>query len=413
MAFQFGSKSQHWQLPVGLTHYSTYSEMTGDETAELEELAFRHGQYSDSYLVTEPNREFLWSKKNHAVVGFLRVGQSRFLHIAGSVLCAEEAKPAFVRELMEFAKLNKLTILLYHLDERELSVFRENSFQVTRFGVETRIPLAGHSWNGKQYQWVRRQTNFVARQDVVFEELQHQKHDRTDPTWQTVFNELQHVARESLSGRAHCDNIPFFEGQLLQDHLGRRRIFIARAENGRGRIEGFLLCTPMNSGTSWALEMYRKRCDAVKGTVAYLFKHAVETLQEEGCDEVSLCPLPAVNCDEPLAGDSYPVRASLKLWKRFGYALFDINGLLHFKSRFRPEFREMFVCAFPRCGFFNGIRATLAYAVAVGLLNISIPSLLSKLVRWNPKRRTLAAPEIQPAVIAKTEVVPEREAQAA
>ena len=365
-----------------MKHFAAHDQMDARRVRLLEELAYQHGLYFDSYLVTEPNREYLWSSNDRAVVGFARVG--RYLHVVGGVLAHESDKPRMLSELVAFARLNRLTISFFHIEDREIPQFRSMSFQVTKFGVESRVRLAGHTWKGKQYEWVRRQSNYVARHSVVFEEWR--RDDANPQDWSARFAELREVSGSCISGRTLKVEIPFFEGQLLEKHLCRRRVFVARVDGGR--VEGFVICNPIDGGRAWAIEMYRHRLDSVRGTIAYLMYQTIEHLKAEGCDEVSICPIPTIDCESKLPGDSFVVRSALNLWRRFEYALFDMNGIYHFKSRFRPEYRDMFVCAYPK----SNLGATLAYVRLLGIMRFKLADLLKKLFQWSPQRRTLARP---------------------
>ena len=130
--------------------------------------------------------------------------------------------------------------------------------------------------------------------------------------------------------------------------MRRKRIFIARAQAGAGRLEGFLICNPAADGKRWVLEVYRHRPDAVRGTVPFLMHQAMQVLAAEGVDEASLCLIPGLNCAEPLRGDSPLVRRSMVWGTRYFSFIFDAAGLYHFKSRFRPQFENRYVCVFPR-----------------------------------------------------------------
>ncbi len=96
----------------------------------------------------------------------------------------------------------------------------------------------------------------------------------------------------------------FLDGKFDRERLGRKRLFIARSNH---RIEGFLICNPCLDGSQWALDVYRQRGDAVRGTVPFLIHRTLQLLQEEGVQRASLCLIPSLRC-RPISGDSRMIR---------------------------------------------------------------------------------------------------------
>lgn len=378
-----GPEDVGWVCDGGVRIFETHAAMTGDRVRRLEELAFTHGRYSESYLATEPNRSYLWSSCDEGVVGFVREG--KHLLIVGGLLTHESNRARFLHEIRLFAMRSRTRVVFYHVDDRDIPLFEQAGFQITKYGVEARIPLAGHNWHGKSFEWVRRQFNFVSRHGVVCREW---GADELTPTVREQrMAELHEVSAEHIQAKHFRGEIPFFEGRLLEEHLYRRRCFVALADNGAGRVEGFLLCTPIDEGRQWAIEMYRHRQDAVRGVIPFLMHQAIEKFKSEGRDGVSMCPVPAIGCDAKRPGDSFVTRMSLVLWNRMGNGLFDTKGLFHYKSRFRPEFRDIFVCASSPLT----LGSIWAYLKVTRAFDLKFSALLKDLFHLcNPQRRTLA-----------------------
>lgn len=361
--------------------------MDPDRIQLLEELAFRYGRYYDSYLITEPNREYLWSSEDSGVLGYSRRG--RYLNVAGGLICSEYHRAEFLADVVEFARLNHLVISFFSIDETDANLFREMGFQVSRFGVESRIDLDGHEWRGKPYEWVRRQVNFVTRQSVIFEEWDSES--LVDSIDNSRFDELTEISDEHIAGKPQKGEIPFFEGRLLAGHLHRRRVFVARAENGNGRVEGFAICNPMLEGDRWAIEMYRQREDAPRGTIPFLIKQVLDQFRMEGCEQVSICPVPTIGTERTLPGSSLPARIGMYLWSKWGAAIYDCKGLYHFKSRFRPTFTDVYICAYPGSNW----GAVWAYLMTIGTFDVNWGAVWKRLFTFSRQRRTLADPKIE------------------
>lgn len=118
---------------------------------------------------------------------------------------------------------------------------------------------------------------------------------------------------------------------------------------------------------------------------------AMRCMQQEGVSGVSLCLIPCLRCDQPSDGDSRVVRRGLSFWWRYGNWLFDMRGIYHYKSRFRPEFRPLYVAASPRITF-GSMRSCLR---SWEVCRPKPAALLRNIGEWSRKlteRKSLAKP---------------------
>src|SRR5262249_58169779 len=134
--------------------------------------------------------------------------------------------------------------------------------------------------------------------------------------WSRTLAELHEVSAQSLSQKAQAP-MKFFEGQFDDHELGLRRLFVARSDYGAGRVEGLVICNPVRNGSAWATELYRRRTDSVRGTMAFLFHHVMNQLQAEGVRQLGLCLDPGRGCGEARPGDSPVLRHGMQLGDRF------------------------------------------------------------------------------------------------
>ena len=356
-------------VPSGAQFFTDYRDMPLELAARLESLAYRHGRYFDSYIVTEPNRQYFWSAGKDAVIGCTLVG--RYMNIAGGMICSPERRSDFAEELVEFARLNRLTLSFFMLDQDDAELLNAHGFQTTKFGEEATVELRELSWSGKKMEWGRRQVNYVRRHNVEFEELD--LADQSSGSFETSLQELIDLESSHLATKVQKGRIPFFEGSLIPGYLHRRRIFVGRRtmEGGGQRVEGFVVCNPFENGHGWAIEMYRHRPDAVRGTIPFLFHQTISQLKDEGAQYVSLSPVPALRCETPLPDDSPLVRRILSFWYNHWNFVFDVPGIFHFKSRFRPRFSDVHVCVYPKAT----ISSVLAYASCSNTFDIKYTAL--------------------------------------
>ncbi len=330
---------------------------------ELQQFVFSHGQYFDSYLATEPGRLNFWSPTGPGLVSYTRRGKHAL--VGGGLIAPEDHRAELLHEFVEFASKRQLNVFFHNIGDEDLPAFRQLDFQITKWGEEPIIDLGSCTWGGKSFEWVRRQTNFCVRNGLQAFEVFPDTLEREQ--WSRTRSEILEVSAESLSLKAQSDSMKFFEGRIDNHELGLRRLFIARSAYGAGRIEGFLVCNPMREGTMWSTELYRRRLDSVRGTMAFLIHHTLQQLQAEGVTQVGLCLDPGLNCETPHPGDSFLVRRGMQIGNRYLNAVFDVSGLRHFKSRFRPRYENRYVCALPGVT----IGSMLAFASLSGLFKLS------------------------------------------
>jgi phosphatidylglycerol lysyltransferase len=174
--------------------------------------------------------------------------------------------------------------------------------------------------------------------------------------------------------------------------MGRRRLFVARHE---GRIVAFLVCNPGLSGQLWAVETYRHLPDAVRGVIPFCIMKTLRTMKEEGVRYVSLSLIPFLRCETAVHGDSGILRFAANFWWQHLNSIFDMRGIYHFKSRFRPDYREMYLAALPGLS----VQSTLSLALAWKLFQFSPLRWLQRSLarrRVSEQRQKLATPSWRP-----------------
>lgn len=354
-------------VPVVETAVETKTFSIEDATeAELaqwrQDVVFHHGEYFDSYLATEPGRSEFRSSTGEGLISYARRG--RYLVVGGGLIGPDHHRPQLLAEFSTYLKKNKLTAAFHNIADYELPLFREHGYQITKWGEEPIVDLEGLDWKGKPFEWVRRQTNFCRRNGLEFSEVVPSKLDPDE--WSSILSEMLEIAELSIAQKAQ-KQMKFFEGTIGEHEIGRRRVFVARSEEGRGRIEAFVVCTPMRGGEMWATELYRRRPDAVRGTIAFLFQQIFNQMKDEGVRCVGMCLDPALRCWDKLPGDSFLIRMGMTWGECCLGMVFDVIGIRHFKSRFRPRYESRYVCVTPKASIFS----ILAFMHVSGLFAVN------------------------------------------
>jgi phosphatidylglycerol lysyltransferase len=352
-----------------------------------EHHAFTHGKVYDSYFATESGWKQFWSADRSGLVSYRRLG--RYVKVIGGLLAAEEDQPQLLREFIEFTRTHRLTASFFNVTAEDAPLFREHGFEVTKWGEEPLVDLQECSWSGKQFEWVRRQTNFCRRAGISI--IEHRREEMDDVEWNSLIQSLRGISDEQLATKSHSGTISLLEGQLQASGWGRRRLFVAYSSDFPKRIEGFLVVLPMQDGRQWALEMYRHRPDAVRGVVPHLFHVAMMRMKAEGIEVVSLSLIPGLGCEEAIPGDSALTRRALAFSMKHLNFLFDFAGIYHFKSRFRPRYEDRYICALPK----TTLRSSLALFRISGMVTFNFRRVGSSFLQKHFKRSQrahLAAP---------------------
>src|SRR5262249_9912857 len=129
----------------------------------------------------------------------------------------------------------------------------------------------------------------------------------------------------------------------------------------------------------------------VRGTMAFLFRETLDRFQAEGVGRIDMCLDPARHCGQKMEGDSPLVRLGMCWGQSLLNIVFDVPGVRHFKSRFRPQYENRYVCAYPK----SSIRSIMAFGFVSGLFDLKLGRLVQIIIeriRKRGARRTL--PEI-------------------
>jgi phosphatidylglycerol lysyltransferase len=316
--------------------------------ARLESLAYRCGRSYDSYLVMDLDRLYFWSSGGRAVLGFVLRGSHAV--VIGGLIGPDDAREPLLIEFMEECRASGWTACFGLVHESDLPLFDRHGFQSTKIGEDALVDLRECTWQGKAFEWVRRQGNFCQRQGLVCEEIGGGANLAARS--QARMAELATISEQFLDGTPHGRTMRYFVGQFNPDCLHRRRVFAAIAEGGAGRAEGFVVCTPYRDGRAWGIEMYRSRPDSVRGTIPFLMKATMETLKNEGVEEASLCLMPAAGCHQrrphPQLRDSWFIHTYIHITHGYLNFILDTPGISHFKTRFRPRRTNIYCSVWPK-----------------------------------------------------------------
>lgn len=318
------------------------------QQAKLDSWVRRYGTSSSSYVLLEGPKSYFTSP---GIDGFLAYQVSGGVAlIAGDPVCA----PHQARRLIhDFTSAMMRPVGAYQVSPPMLEAFRQESFADVQIGKEAIFDLNRFTLAGGQMELVRAATNKARREGVVVSE--HHPFARDS---ESINDELREISDAWLKCKGNQE-LGFVLGSLGLDQQSAKRYFIARANNGTGRIEGFIVCEPIYGRSGYYLDVTRRRLDSVRGTMELLTAEILRLLHEEGCEMASMGLAPLALLDDPDLLD-HPVLARLM---RFVYERVNINYdfklLYRYKAKYHPHTWE------PRYFCFNQRRLSLSMLYAV------------------------------------------------
>jgi len=318
------------------------------QQAKLDSWVRRYGASSSSYVLLEGPKSYFTSP---GVDGFLAFQVSGGVAlIAGDPVCAPHQARRLIRD---FTAAMMRPVGAYQVSPLMLDAFREEGFADVQIGKEAVFDLNRFTLAGGKMELVRAATNKARREGLVVSE-----HDPFAKDAEPINDELREISAAWLKCKG-SQELGFVLGSLGLERRSAKRYFVARAMNGTGRIEGFVVCEPIYGRTGYYLDVTRRRQDSVRGTMELLTAEILRLLHEEGCEMASMGLAPLALLDDPDLLD-HPVLARLM---RFVYERVNINYdfklLYRYKAKYHPHTWE------PRYFCFNQRRISLSMLYAV------------------------------------------------
>jgi phosphatidylglycerol lysyltransferase len=324
-------------------HYDSQEKMGSELCGKLLRMASDCGICSDSFLVTELDRSYFWSPDHTGVIGYIRIG--KHFKVVGGVLAPPEEQAELLRSFVEFIKRQRGTIAFINVGENAIPLFEAENFSVTKWGEEAVLDLPDRTWRGKSFERMRQQVNHGRSHGLVASEI------RTGPAGDSetarLHAELDEVANLAIGRKPQSGGTRAFQALLAPERATGQRIFCARADGGKGRIEAFIVCFPGKGGMLWSTEVYRFRPDCIRNALVFLIHKAAEYLKAEGASHLTVGFIPGLRCDESRKGEVTLIRRGILFaWNHLGFVM-DLKSLYAFKNRFRPRYEKRYVCAWP------------------------------------------------------------------
>lgn len=305
---------------------------------QARDLLHRGGGPLSWMALWEPN-SYWFSADGRGAVAYQRHGS-----VALTLGCAFgplENRSAVTEGFLGHCGTHALVPALYSCDDTLWPMLQERGFSRVAVAQETRLAIRGLEFKGKEWQNVRTAINRAGKLGVhavwgTYREL--------PPALRARLDEVS----EEWAAAKSVPEMGFTLGGI--DELDDDEVLCCLAVDGGGTVHGVTSWLPVYDAgilVSRTLDVMRRGADGFPGVMEFLIASAVLELRES-VEVISLSGSPLAGSPESGAGtDTGPNGDNLvRILDVVGHALEPVYGfrsLAAFKSRFKPEYRTLYL----------------------------------------------------------------------
>lgn len=321
------------------------SDSGHDDRAAARKLLHEGGDSLSWMALWEPNR--YWFRPDGRGAVAYQLHGSVALTLAGP-FGTEEGRVQTAEEFLGYCSTRALIPAFYSCDDTLWSLLQRRGFQRVSVAQETRLSVRELEFKGKEWQNVRTARNRAAKMGV-------------EAVWGTYHGlpsalraRLSEVSEEWAAGKP-VPEMGFTLGGI--DELMDDEVLCCLAVDSDGSVHGVTSWLPVYDGgklVSRTLDVMRRGAGGFPGVMEFLIAAAVLELRES-VEVISLSGSPLASLPEDLAVKDRrpgerpePLHAEnlVRILDVVGHALEPVYGfrsLAAFKSRFKPEYRTLYL----------------------------------------------------------------------
>ncbi|WP_186760708.1 phosphatidylglycerol lysyltransferase domain-containing protein [Arthrobacter alpinus] len=338
----------------------------GSDKAKAARLVRRGGD-SLSWMTQWPNNDY-WFNATGSVAIAYQEHYGVAVTVGGPIGERDHFESA-LDEFLDHCGQESLTPCLYSLTDELWTPLRERGFRRVAVASETLLDIQSMEFKGKDWQNVRTALNKAAKLHIT---AQWSRYSELPTGMRTQIHE---ISEEWVSGRA-LPEMGFTLGGV--NELKDDAVVLCLAVDEGGRIHGVTSWLPVYSNgdiVSWTLDFMRRNTDAFNGVMEFLIAEAVLHFKDQ-VSTISLSGSPlSTNPDTEAAADAdadadgaawgaareaggpreqeplHPfatledssMERILGLLARTLEPVYGFASLAHFKSRFQPRHRTLYM----------------------------------------------------------------------
>lgn len=328
-----------------------------EDRLRARELVHR-GCSSLGFMTTWPGNEYWFAADADAAFAY-RV-QGRVAVTLGGAFGADRNRADVARAFAEFCGDNGWTPVFYSVDNAATEALKELHWQKTRVADEATLDPRTWTPVGKKRQDIRTAANRAHRENVRAQWVSWAELTLIDRV------QLREISEEWVSDKA-IPEMGFTLGTLDEAVDPAARLMLAR--DATDRIVAVTTWIPIFDAdglVGYALDVMRRRHDAMNGVMEFVIGAVVDRLRDERCTVLSLSGSPlAAHRDEKTA-DLPAVDRLLEVLSGVIEPAYGFRSLANFKKKFQPEFTPLWIM-YPE--------SVHLPAIALALLRCYIPGL--------------------------------------
>lgn len=295
----------------------------------------KRGSGSLGFMATWPGNSYWFAANTDA--GFAYRVHGHIAITLGGAFGVDRHDPDVGRSFVEFCGENGWTPVFYSVDDASAKALEPLGWQRTRVADEAVLRPQTWTPTGKKRQDVRTATNRAQREGV---------HTQWT-TWNTLtlLDRLQ--LREISEAWVADKTIPemgFTLGSLDDATDPAVRLMLAR--DIHDRIIAVTTWIPIFDNTKvigYALDVMRRRHDAMNGVIEFVIGATVETLRHEGHTVLSLSGSPLASHRDDNSAELPAVDRFLDTLSGLLEPAYGFRSLATFKRKFQPEFTPLWI----------------------------------------------------------------------
>jgi lysylphosphatidylglycerol synthetase-like protein (DUF2156 family) len=285
-----------------------------------------------SWMTTWPGNHYWFTASGDGAIAYRVVNDVAIT--TGDPLGRPPTHPQTAFEFAVFCTDHGWTPAFYSVTDALRDSLAEAGWSSMRVAEETIVHPGSWSLEGKKMQDVRTSINRAAKEGVRAEWCTYSQLGALVASQITEISELW-VAEKDLP------EMGFTLGGVDELIDPEVRLMIALDESNR--VQGVTSWLPsFENGVvvGWTLDFMRRRPDSVNGLMEFLIAQTILRARDDGLEFVSLSGAPLAVSDP----ERERATGILPFLSRTLEPVYGFRSLLRFKMKFRPEFRELFLC---------------------------------------------------------------------
>lgn len=345
-------------------------------------LLERWGGASLLFFTLLPDKQYLFGGSDGREWGIAYRVIGRHALALGDPLGDPGAVGDALAAFLGLCRWKKWRPVFYQVTDTHLDTYRAAGLRSVKVGEDAQIGLADFSLAGKRFKNLRNDLRRIEKAGVILEVFG----PDAPPTAEAAAEMAAISEGWRQAHRAKEGSFAMGGFAPESDLFQASRFFIAR-DAGSGQMLAFTTFVPVfgpEEMRGWALDLMRRRPDALHGVMDFLIVSAAQRFTEEGADLVSLGLSPLAGADEQAEGKAVS-HVRRFLFTRLN-RVYNFQGLHTFKSKFATTWEARYL-VFPR-GL--GLAAAAGAILKAHLGANAQPARSSMRVGRSGRRRTMA-----------------------